>query len=129
MPVVGASKVKLNAKKLIDDIAEKRTRKVLTAVLSTGAAYAKTWTPVDTATLINSQRQEVRESASGLTGRVWYDAGFSESGFNYAMWLETNDNWKPRKKKQAGPHFLQRGFEDPAAVGDINNVIINGYKL
>ena len=57
-----------------------------------------------------------------MVGRVWYEA-------EYAIYLETNPDWKPRKKKTAKPHFLRSGFEDEGPQSEIKEIIRNGYKL
>ena len=122
MPLKGVSQVRGRYQAVIKDIAENKTRKVVTAIVFTGAAWAKLYTPVDTAALINSQRKSVSQSGSAIVGKVWYSQ-------DYAVWLETKDTWKPVKKKTAKPHFLRSGFEDDGPQAEIRNIILNGYKL
>ncbi|MGL5565468.1 MAG: HK97 gp10 family phage protein [Plesiomonas sp.] len=122
MPLKGVSQVRGRYQAVIKDIAETRTIKVVTAIVATGAAWAKLYTPVDTSALINSQRKSVSQSGSAIVGKVWYSQ-------DYAVWLETKDTWKPRKKKTAKPHFLRSGFEDEGPQSEIKEIIRNGYKL
>ena len=60
MPLKGVSQVRGRYQAVIKDIAENKTIKVVTAIVATGAAWAKLYTPVDTSALINSQRQARR---------------------------------------------------------------------
>ena len=122
MPLKGVSQVRGRYAATIKDIAENKTMKVVTAIVATGAAWAKLCTPVDTSALINSQRKSVSQSGSAIVGKVWYSQ-------DYAVWLETKDNWTPRKKKTAKPHFLRSGFEDEGPQSEIKEIIRNGYKL
>jgi len=129
MPVKGADQIKKRYAAVIADIAGPRTEQALNAILITAAAYAKLYTPVDVSTLVNSQRKEVRKDGQVMVGVLGYYGGVSEKGFAYGWYLETHDNWKPRKKKSAKPHFLQSGFEDPEPRSDIQNIIKGIYKL
>lgn len=122
MPLKGVSQVRGRYQAVIKDIAENKTRKVVTAIVATGAAWAKLYTPVDTSALINSQRKSVSQSGGAIVGKVWYSQ-------DYAVWLETKDNWAPRKKKTAKPQFLRSGFEDEGPQSEIKEIIRNGYKL
>lgn len=92
MPLKGVSQVRGRYQAVIKDIAENKTRKVVTAIVATGAAWAKKFTPVDVPFLINTQQKRVRPENGVMVGRVWYEA-------EYAIYLETNPSWKPRKKK------------------------------
>ena len=123
MPLKGVSQVRGRYAATIKDITENKTMKVVTAIVATGASYAKLYTPIDTSALINSQRKKVSEMGSGVVvGRVWYSQ-------EYALWLETRDHWTPRKKATAKPHFLKLGFEDPEPQADIKDIIKQWYKL
>lgn len=122
MPLKGVSQVRGRYQAVIKDIAENKTRKVVTAIVATGAAWAKLFTPLDTSALINSQRKSVSQSGGAIVGKVWYSQ-------DYAVWLETKGTWKPRKKKTAKPHFLRSGFEDEGPQSEIKEIIRNGYKL
>ena len=122
MPLKGVSQVRGRYAATIKDIAENKTMKVVTAIVATGSAWAKLFTPLDTSALINSQRKSVSQSGGAIVGKVWYSQ-------DYAVWLETKDTWKPRKKKSAKPHFLRSGFEDEGPQSEIKEIIRNGYKL
>lgn len=122
MPLKGVAGVRRRYLALVKEISGPRTIRVINGILATGAAYAKLYTPVDTSALINSQRKKVEKQGSAIVGRVWYSQ-------EYALWLEINDNWKPRRKKSAKPHFLKSGFEDSEPASDINEIIVNGYRL
>ena len=122
MPLKGVSQVRGRYQAVIKDIAEAKTIKVVTAIVATGAAWAKLYTPVDTSALINSQRKSVSQSGGAIVGKVWYSQ-------DYAVWLETKDTWKPIKKETAKPHFLRSGFEDEGPQSEIKEIIRNGYKL
>jgi hypothetical protein len=134
MPVKGVKELKRSVGQWFADVEGATTEKALLAVVMTAAGFAKLKTPVDVATLINSQDYKVINN--GKTGVVFYGAGFSETGFNYGLFLHENVykdgsevNWKPRKKKDATHHFLSDAFEDPDNQKDLKNIIINGYKL
>lgn len=122
MPLKGVSRVRGKYIALVNEISGPRTIRVVNAIVATGAAYAKLYTPVDTSALLNSQRKSVSQVGPVIVGRVWYTQ-------EYALWLETRDGWTPRKKKSAKPHFLKSGFEDSGPQGDIRDIIMNGYKL
>ncbi|MGL5154283.1 MAG: hypothetical protein ACRC9H_05035 [Aeromonas veronii] len=125
MPLKGVSRVRSNYGRVVKDVSETKTLKVVTAVVATGAAWAKLYTPVDTSALINSQLKAVDSYGGYVVGKVWYMQ-------NYAVYLEDPDGtnpWTPRKKKSAKPHFLKSGFEDDGPQTEIRNIILNGYKL
>ena len=122
MPLKGVSRVRSNYGRLVKDVSGQKTVKVVSAIVSIGAGYAKLYTPLDTSALINSQRKSVSQSGGAIVGKVWYSQ-------DYAVWLETKDTWKPIKKKTAKPHFLRSGFEDEGPQSEINEIIRNGYKL
>ena len=122
MAVKGASDVAKKYKSITGKIAGKMSEQTINHVLSIGAAQAKIYTPVDTSALINSQRIIVNKTGSGFKGRVLY-------GQEYAIYLEHNKKWTPRKKKSAKPQFLKLGFEDPKPASRIKKAIINGYKI
>ena len=129
MPLKGVSQVRGRYQAVIKDIAENKTMKVIVAIVAEGAANAKNFTPVDTSTMVNSQRKSFERGGTAVIGTVGYYSGFSKTGFSYQMHLETTDNWKPTKKASAKPHFLRSGFEDPDSQEAIKNIIRNGYKL
>lgn len=127
MPVKGVAHVKRNLRQFMARVDSRVTERVLMSIIMTGAGYAKLATPVDTATLINSQGY--RLTNGGKTGVVFYGAGFSEKGFNYGLFLHENADWKPVKKKNATPHFLSNAFESADYQADYKKIIINGYRL
>jgi len=129
MPVKGADQIKKRYAAVIEEIAGPRTEQALNAILITAAAYSKIYAPVGVSTLINSQQKKVTPGNGVMVGTLGYYGGVSEKGFAYGWYLETHDNWKPRKKKSAKPHFLQSGFEDPEPRSDIQNIIKGVYKL
>lgn len=125
MPIKGVGRVRGNYSRLVKDVSGQKTVKVVTAIVSVGAGFAKMYTPVDTSALINSQLKTVDSYGGYVIGKVWYMQ-------NYAVYLEDPDGtnpWTPRKKKSAKPHFLKSGFEDDGPQAEIRNIIINGYKL
>ena len=125
MALQGMKNVQANLSRFINRAQGENTRKVLTAIAMTGAGYAKLETPVDTATLINSQYYEV----NGNQAIVGYKSGFSATGFNYAKWLHDNTNWSPIKKNAAKPFYLANAFESQRYKKDYLNIITQGYKL
>ena len=117
--VTGADLVRKNVGNLKAKI-DSNTEKTLTAIMMTAKGHVMLKTPVDTSTLINSLDFKVSERSALL----YFRAGFADkTGFNYALKLEENENWKPRKKPNAGPHFMRDGFESPEAKSDIWSVI------
>lgn len=122
MPAHGLPQVRRGMSVLLRDISETKTRRAVAAIVSTGAGYAKLWTPVDTAALINSQRKSVKSEGGAIVGRVWYTQ-------HYAYWLEHNPNWTGRKKPSARPGFLRLGFEDSAPQAVIKRILDGVYRL
>ena len=122
MPIKGVGAVRANYSRVINEVSGPKTVKVVSAIVSIGAGYAKLYTPLMDGALINSQRKSVSQSGGAIVGRVWYSQ-------DYAVWLETKDTWKPVKKKTAKPHFLRSGFEDEGPQSEIKEIIRNGYKL
>lgn len=92
MPLKGVSQVRGRYQAVIKDVAETKTIKVVTAIVATGAAWAKLYTPLMDGALINSQRKSVSQSGGAIVGKVWYSQ-------DYAVWLETKDTWKPVNTK------------------------------
>ena len=122
MPIKGVGAVRANYSRVINEVSGPKTVKVVSAIVSIGAGYAKLYTPLGTSALINSQRKSVSQSGGAIVGKVWYSQ-------DYAVWLETKDTWKPIKKKTAKPHFLKYGFEDEDPQSEIKEIIRSGYKL
>lgn len=125
MPVKGVSDIRRKIGSLKVKI-DKNTERTLTAIVTTARGHVMLKTPVDTATLINSLQFQVFPNGAIL----FFKNGFADvTGFNYALKLETTENWKPSKKPNAGPHFLRDGFESPEARADIKAVIEANNRL
>lgn len=125
MTVKGVAKLRRNIGNLQVQI-ERHTEKALTAIMMTARTAVMLQTPVDTSTLINSIDFKVATKQAAL----YFRGGFADkTGFNYALFLEENESWKPTKKPAAGPHFLRDGFESPEARADIMAVIKASYRL
>lgn len=125
MTVKGVAQIRRNIGNLKVRI-DKSTEKALTAIVMTAKGHVMLKTPEDTATLINSIDFKVATKQAAL----YFRGGFADkTGFNYALWLEENENWKPSKKPAAGPHFMRDGFESPEARADILDVIKASYRL
>lgn len=125
MPVKGSRDIKRNMGRFIADVRGNKTNKVLTAIMLSAKGHIMLDTPVDTASLINSLDFTV---SNGL-GIMFFKAGFTQKGFNYALYLHENVDWLPNKKKSATHHFMTNGFESPEARSDIMRIIENGYRL
>jgi hypothetical protein len=78
-------------------------------------------------TLVNSQNITVKVNGETVSGKVGFYV-------DYAKYLETNENWKPKPPPKYGkagvgkanawnaeatPHFLQKGFENPEPQREI----------
>ncbi len=107
------------AKRLI----EKKAQQFVQSVAITGAGWAKQFAPIEYGTLINSQDIRLMQSVNNVYATV----GFYT---NYAVYLETNKDWRPRPSSEkagpgynpdARPGFLKYGFEGPEAQADIQN--------
>lgn len=132
MPVVGGVALRNNLKKFRNDIKDKKTVQALVAVAQVGIGNAVRFAPIEYSTLVNSRfiERPVRENNGwSLT------AGFN---VNYAVYLETRENWKPRpvsEKKGPGanmkakPHFLRDGFQSPEARRQIAKTLQAVYKV
>ncbi|MCC8378629.1 HK97 gp10 family phage protein [Xenorhabdus sp. PB30.3] len=109
---------RLNA--LIGDI---RGRKVVRAVykaLYIGSTQAALYTPIDTATLINSQFRDVRFEGTRLTGRVGYSA-------NYAVYVHDPAVKQDFRRATAKKAFLKLGFDEMRK--EIDNAVAQELKL
>ncbi|WP_426576334.1 HK97 gp10 family phage protein [Xenorhabdus stockiae] len=109
---------RLNA--LIGDI---RGRKVVRAVykaLYIGSTQAALYTPIDTATLINSQFRDVRFDGVRLTGRVGYSA-------NYAVYVHDPAVKQDFRRATAKKAFLTSGFDEMRR--EIDNAVAQELKL
>lgn len=123
--VKGVSQVRRNIGNLKVQI-DKNTEQALKAIMMTARGHVMMKTPVDTSTLINSIDYQV----SARSAALYFRGGFADkTGFNYALYLEENEDWKPSRKPNAGPHFMRDGFESPEAKSDIMAVIKASYRL
>ena len=134
--VTGVKKVKNNYKRLIVDIADRKTAKLLVKAAVLGAGYAKEITPREYGTLINSQYiNPVKTESNGLSIEVGYVS-------DYAGHLHGDDTytplWKPRPPEEkegpswnylAVPRFLELGFTGLTAKPAIEKIFIDGYRL
>ena len=125
MTVKGVDQLRRNIGKFTAEI-NGNTEKALKAIMMTARGHVMLNTPVDTSTLINS----IDFKISARSAVLYFIGGFADkTGFNYALYLEENENWKPTKKPAAGPHFMRDGFESPEARADIMAVIKASYRL
>lgn len=125
MAAKGANLIRRNIGNLMVRL-DKNKEATLTAIMMTAKTAVMLKTPVDTSTLINSLEFKVFPNGALL----FFRNGFADkTGFNYALKLETSENWKPSKKPNAGPHFMRDGFESPEAIADIKRVIEVNNRL
>ncbi|CDG98847.1 HK97 gp10 family phage protein [Xenorhabdus bovienii] len=103
------AKTKLNA--LIGDIRGRKVVRAMYKALYIGSAQAALYTPIDTATLINSQFRDVRFDGVRLTGRVGYSA-------NYAVYVHDPKVKQNFRRATAKKEFLKRGFNEVRAQID-----------
>ncbi|MDE9544774.1 HK97 gp10 family phage protein [Xenorhabdus bovienii] len=97
------AKTKLNA--LIGDIRGRKVVRAMYKALYIGSAQAALYTPIDTATLINSQFRDVRADGVRLTGRVGYSA-------NYAVYVHDPKVKQSFRRATAKKEFLKSGFNE-----------------
>ncbi|MDE9570626.1 HK97 gp10 family phage protein [Xenorhabdus bovienii] len=103
------AKTKLNA--LIGDIRGRKVVRAMHKALYIGSTQAALYTPIDTATLINSQFRDVRFQGTRLTGRVGYSA-------NYAVYVHDPKVKQNFRRATAKKEFLKRGFNEVRAQID-----------
>jgi hypothetical protein len=126
MTVKGIDKIRKNIGNVFIETQGVNTQAALSAIMMTARGHVMLRTPVDTATMINSLNFKVSKESAVL----YFRGGFADkTGFNYALYLEENESWKPTKKPAAGPHFMRDGFESPEARADIMAVIKASYRL
>lgn len=125
MAVTGVRQIQQNVGNWIADTQGRKTQQVLHGIMGTAKGYATLWTPVDTATLVNSLSYSVDSDRAVM----FFRAGFADqSGFNYAEFLHNTTKWKPSKKPTATPFFLSRAFEDPEPQADFRRTMEAIYK-
>ncbi|MBI6547265.1 HK97 gp10 family phage protein [Xenorhabdus lircayensis] len=115
---IRAAKTRLNA--LIGDIRGRKVVRALYKALSIGSAQAALYTPIDTATLINSQFRDMRFDGVLLTGRVGYSA-------NYAVYVHDPKVKQSFRRATAKKEFLKRGFNEMR--GQIDKAVAQELKL
>ncbi|CBJ80354.1 putative Gp14 [Xenorhabdus bovienii str. Jollieti] len=103
------AQTRLNA--LIGDIRGRKVVRAMHKALYIGSAQAALYTPIDTATLINSQFRDVRFQGTRLTGRVGYSA-------NYAVYVHDPKVKQNFRRATAKKEFLKRGFNEVRAQID-----------
>lgn len=132
MTVKGVSKVNKNIYRIINDIANIRTQRIIQQVMIVGMSFVAPITPRDTSTLINSQYRELKPVPKGWIGRVGYTANYAafvNNAKGTAKGKRTGkksqgDYWSPN----AEPHFVEKGFERDGQQA-IEQVIKDGYKI
>ncbi|MEQ1967678.1 HK97 gp10 family phage protein [Xenorhabdus nematophila] len=97
------AQTRLNA--LIGDIRGRKVVRAMYKALYIGSTQAALYTPIDTATLINSQFRDVRFQGARLTGRVGYSA-------NYAIYVHDPKVKQNFRRATAKKEFLKRGFNE-----------------
>ncbi|MBD2806357.1 HK97 gp10 family phage protein [Xenorhabdus sp. ZM] len=97
------AQTRLNA--LIGDIKGRKVVRAMYKALSIGSTQAALYTPIDTATLINSQFRDIRFDGVLLTGRVGYSA-------NYAVYVHDPKVKQAFRRASAKKEFLKRGFNE-----------------
>lgn len=103
--ITGIEESKRNLTALINDVNSRKVVRAMQSALLVGAAQASLFTPIDTATLLNSQFREIMINGSRLTGRVGYSA-------NYAAYVHDPSNPQNFRRATARKEFLRRGFDD-----------------
>ena len=101
----GFDSVRRGLSRFFGDEVDRRAERAMTEVLIIGMAKAAVYTPVDRGLLINSSFREVRRVGNRTTGA----AGYTQ---NYAAALHDREGWRRRRNPNAGPRFLERGFEE-----------------
>lgn len=124
--VKGIQNVNKNMHKFVADVQHKKTPKALLLIAQTGRGIAMLHTPVDLGNLINGVSYEM---IGPTTAAVIYKNGFSDTGFNYGLYLHENTNWSPVSKKNAKHHFLSDAFENQSYQGEYRQIIKEQYQL
>lgn len=103
--VRGVNNVRRGLSRFFGGEVDRRAERAMTEVLIIGMAKAAVYTPIDKGLLINSSFREVRQVGSRTIGA----AGYTQS---YAAALHDREGWRGRLNQNAGPKFLERGFEE-----------------
>ncbi|WP_340617474.1 HK97 gp10 family phage protein [Xenorhabdus entomophaga] len=112
------AKSRLNA--LIGDIRGRKVARAVYKALYIGSTQAALYTPIDTATLINSQFRDVRFDGVLLTGRVGYSA-------NYAVYVHDPNVKQDFRRATAKKEFLKQGFDEMRS--QIDKAVMQELKL
>ncbi|WP_435631499.1 hypothetical protein [Carnimonas bestiolae] len=131
----GGRNVRQNASKVIADIRERVTKKVMTEITITGEANAMSMTPVDTSNLANSRYRNIHKSDTGYEGRVGFTAKYAGAVHDAEGKLKGQQR-PPKNGRSRGaywspdgePEFLRKGFEDPEAIEDFRDIIRREYR-
>lgn len=115
-------KVQLELDKFFADISGKKTEEAVYAVANEVLNLSATYTPVDTALLINSRKGPVIESKSeSVTGTVGYTADYAAFVHDKSGVLKGKPRasgkgsyWDPNAK----PKFLESAGDEVAATAD-----------
>lgn len=130
MVIKGVGRVSKSLKFQLTDVVETKSKAALHAVLSQGAAYAATITPVDTSTLINSQTSpDIKVGTDGVTGSIGYTANYAKFAHDAKGALKGKSRpgnkgqyWAPRGE----PKFLEKGFD--RVIKDIPKILKEVYR-
>jgi hypothetical protein len=115
-----------------------KTESAMAKVLSIGMTGAKELAPLEYGTLMNSAFRRIEYTPTGIKGIAGFSGGMAKDGFNYALYLHQNLDWKPRPpalksgpgwNQNAKPKFLERGFTDPIQISLMQKAIGSSYKL
>jgi hypothetical protein len=90
---------------LVNDINTRKIVRAMQSALIIGGSQAALYTPIDTATLINSQYRDIEFRGTRLTGRIGYSA-------NYAVYVHDPKIRQTFRRSTAQKEFLKKGFED-----------------
>jgi len=110
MKLDGMAELERALEKRIKEIGGPTTEKFITIALGEISAHTAPYVPVDTSNLINSEWRTVRQSASGWTGEIGYNAT-TDDGTDYAIITHEGvpKNWQ---KGGASDKYLEKGLAD-----------------
>ncbi|VAF08928.1 hypothetical protein [Enterobacter hormaechei] len=132
MPVKGIKRVQMNTRKVLSDIAGQKTEKVILQALQEGEKHAVMITPVGkTSNLINHRHIDIKETATGVEGRLKYTSDYAAYVHEASGKLKgqprsdgSGNYWDPNGE----PEFLKKGFERDG-LDEIKAIIKQGYKV
>jgi hypothetical protein len=105
----GVNNVRRGLSRFFNQEVNRRAERAITELLIIGMAKAAVYTPIDKGLLINSSFREVRV----VGGKTIGIAGYTQ---NYAQALHDREGWQGRLNPNAGPKFLERGFEETQSL-------------